>query len=71
MIGPDLYNMLLFRSFHGRRTRWDVQEPEYDKLNGAFGRMPIVIHLGDFLKKKRIDCDSISFIHDIKERERI
>ena len=34
MIGPDLYNLLLFRSFHARRTRWNVQECEYDKLNG-------------------------------------
>ena len=52
MIGPDLYNLLLFRSFHGRRTRWSVEESEYDKLQGAFGRMPIMIHLGDFLQKK-------------------
>ena len=44
MISPALYNMLLYRSFHGRRTHWDVQESEYDKLTGAFGRMPIVIH---------------------------
>ena len=49
MIGPELYNLLLFRSFHGRRSRWSVEECEYDKLQGAFGRMPIVIHLGDFL----------------------
>ena len=52
MIGPDLYNLLLYRSFHGRRKRWSVQECEYDKLSSAFGRMPIVIHLGDFLQKK-------------------
>ena len=54
MIGPDLYNLLLFRSFHGRRARWNVKESEYDKLQGAFGRMPLVIHLGDFLQKKPI-----------------
>ena len=68
MIGPDLYNLLLYRSFHGRRTRWSVHENEYDKLDSAFGRMPIVIHLGDFLQKKPIGC-SISLIEDLKERE--
>ena len=70
MIGPDLYNLLLYRSFHGRRIRWSVQESEYDKLGSAFGRMPIVIHLGDFLQKKPIGGSSISLIDDLKERER-
>ena len=70
MIGPDLYNLLLFRSFHGRRTKWNVKESEYDKSQGAFGRMPIVIYLGDFLQKKPIGGASISLIDDLKERER-
>ena len=70
MIGPDLYNLLLFRSFHGRRSRWNVPESEYDKLQGAFGRMPIVLHLGDFLQKKPIGGYSILLIDDLKERER-
>ena len=70
MIGPDLYNLLLFRSFHGRRQQWHVKESEYDKPQGAFGRMPIVIHLGDFLQKKPIGGASISLIDDLKERER-
>ena len=52
MIGPDYYNFLLYRGFHGRRAKWNVKEFEYDKLRGAFGRMPLVIHLGDFLQKK-------------------
>ena len=71
MIGPDLYNLLLYRSFHGRRTKWSIQESEYDKLGSAFGRMPIVIHLGDFLQKKPIGGRSISLIDDLKERERM
>ena len=51
MISPAYYNMLLYRSYHGREARWEVTaERLYDKLEGAFGRMPIVIHLGDFLK---------------------
>ena len=68
MIGPDLYNLLLYRSFHGRGNKWKVQESEYDKLSSAFGRMPIVIHLGDFLQKNPIGGHSISLIDDLKER---
>ena len=52
MVSPNLYNMLLYRSFYGRRERWAVSESEYDRLSGAFGRMPITIHLGDFLQLK-------------------
>ena len=52
MISPALYNMLLYRSYHGRKQHWDVDESQYDKLNGAFGRMPIVIHLGNLLQLK-------------------
>ena len=47
-----------------------VEEREYDKKEGAFGRMPIVIHLGDFLQKKPIGGNSISLIEDLRERER-
>ena len=68
MVGPDLYKLLLFRSFHGRRTHWNVKESEYDELHGAFGRMPIVLHLGDFLQKKPIGGASVSPIDDLKER---
>ena len=52
MISPHLYNMLLYRSFLGRAERYEVEEKDYDQLRGAFGRMPIVIHLGDFLQLK-------------------
>ena len=50
MISPSLLNMLLYRSFHARRDEWDVDEAEYDKPSGAFGRMPIALWLGDFCK---------------------
>ena len=70
MIGPGLYNLLLFRSFHGRRKQWNVVESDYDKLKRAFGRMPMVIHLGDFLQKKPIGGAFISLTDDVKERER-
>ena len=68
MIGPDIYNFLSYRSYHGRRDRWNVQECEYDKPKTAFGRMPIVIKLGDFLQKKPIG--SLSLIDDLVELER-
>ena len=51
MISVALYSMLLYRSYHGRETTWEVpHEHLYDKLPTAFGRMPIVLHLGDFLQ---------------------
>ena len=50
MVSPQLYNMLLYRSWHGRAAGPDARECDYDTLTGAFGRMPIVIHLGDFLQ---------------------
>ena len=52
MISPGLYNMVAYRSFLGRADRWEVEERVYDQLEGAFGRMPLVIHLGDFLQLK-------------------
>ena len=66
MISPSLYNMVAYRSFLGRADRWDVQEKDYDQLAGASGRMPIVIHLGDFLQLKPT-ASSASLISDFKE----
>ena len=68
MVAPPLYNMLLYRSFHGRREHWQVTEAEYDKVSGAFGRMPLVIHLGDFLQLKPTGS-SVSLITDPLELE--
>ena len=70
MISPELYNLLLYRSFHGRRKRWNIEEHEYDKLKSAFDRMPIVIHLGDFLQKRPIGGFSLSLIDDLEQLER-
>ena len=61
MMSPQLYNMVAYRAFLGRREAWEVDECDYDKQHAAFGRMPIVIHLGDFLQLKPIGC-SISLI---------
>ena len=65
MISPALYNMRLYRSFHGRAEQWELLEQEYDKLKGAFGRMPIVIHLGDFLQLKPTGS-SLSLLEDFE-----
>ena len=69
MVAPPLYNMLLYRSFHGRREHWYVQESEYDKLSGEFGGMPIIIHLGDFLQLKPTGS-SVSLVTDPQELEK-
>jgi hypothetical protein len=66
MISPQLYNMLLFRSFLGRAEQWGVEEQQYDEMSGAFGRMPIVIHLGDFLQLKPTGSGT-SLIADFEE----
>ena len=56
--------MLAYRAFMGRADRWEVSEAEYDQLCGAFGRMPIVIHLGDFLQLKPTGGSNLSLISD-------
>ena len=65
MISPNLYNMLAYRAFLGRADRWQVDEQDYDQLKGAFGRMPIVIHLGDFLQLKPT-ATNVSLIDDFR-----
>jgi len=51
MIPPSIYNMLLYRFYHGRKKRWQVtQERLYTQPKCAFGRMPLKLHVGDFLQ---------------------
>ena len=50
MIGVALYNMMDLRAAHGRSSAHDVSETTYSRKNHHFGRVPIVIHLGDFLQ---------------------
>ena len=52
MVSPNLYNMLLYRAFHARRAQSSLQEANYQKPSCAFGCVPIVIYLGDFLQLK-------------------
>ena len=50
MVAAAVYNMLDCRSMHGRSRTHDVSEATYKKANHHFGRVPIVIHLGDFIQ---------------------
>ena len=50
MVAAGWHNMLDVRSMHGRSQTHDVYEASYKKPNHHFGRIPIVIHLGDFLQ---------------------
>ena len=50
MVAAALYNALDVRSMHGRSKSHDVCETTYKRPQHHFGRIPIVIHLGDFLQ---------------------
>ena len=50
MIGAAVYNMMDYRSAPGRSSAHDVSESTYYRENHHFGRIPIVIHLGDFMQ---------------------
>ena len=50
MVSADVYNMLDFRAMLGRSKDFDVSESNYRMPHHHFGRVPIVIHLGDFLQ---------------------
>ena len=66
MVSPALFNMVAYRSFLGRADRCGAEEQTYDQLSGAFGNMPIVIQLGDFLQLKPTAAKA-SLISDFKE----
>ena len=46
-------NMLDLRAMYGRSKAYDVCEANYKQAHHAFGRVPIVIHLGDFFALQR------------------
>ena len=50
MVSALLYNMLDFRAMLGRRLVFGVDPNTYAKTGCAFGRVPIVLHLGDFFQ---------------------
>ena len=52
MVAASLYNMLDFRAMYGRSRTHNVHEQNYSRKGHAFGRIPIVIHLGGFFQLK-------------------
>ena len=67
MVAAAWYNMLDVRSMHGRSRTHDVCEASYKKPRHHFGRIPIVIHLGDFLQLT--PTANLSLIQDVNERD--
>ncbi len=66
MVAASLYNMLDWRAMLGRKLEHDVQETSYSHGGCAFGRIPIVVHLGDFLQLK--PTGQISSVDDVEAR---
>ena len=66
MVSAAAYNMLDFRSMCGRSRDFDVSEATYKKPHHQFGRIPIVIHLGDFLQLS--PTASIGLIQDVNAK---
>jgi hypothetical protein len=66
MVAALWYNMLDVRSMHGRSLSHDVYETTYKKPGHHFGRIPIVIHLGDFLQLS--PTANISLIEDVNAK---
>ena len=58
--------MLDVRSMHGRSKTHDVYETTYKRPGHHFGRIPIVIHLGDFLQLS--PTANISLVEDVNAK---
>ena len=67
MVSASLYNMLDYRSMCGRDIDFDVSGENYRLPDHHFGRVPIVIHLGDFLQLS--PTASLSLIQDPNEKK--
>ena len=70
MMGANVYNMLLWRSFQARSHDWEVDQERWRDRSCLFGRMPIVIHLGDFLHPKPGGHANMSLVTNMLELER-
>eukprot|EP00974_Lingulodinium_polyedra_P001231 117800-Lingulodinium_polyedra.AAC.1 len=66
MMAAAVYNMMDIRSAHGRSSAHDVSEATYHREHHHFGRVPIVVHLGDFLQLA--PTANIGLIADVNER---
>ncbi len=68
MVAASWYNMLDVRAMHGRSKTYDVSEATYKRAGNHFGRIPIVIHLGDFLQLS--PTGSLSLISDVNAKNK-
>lgn len=66
MVSAAAFNMLDIRSMHARSRNYDVSEATYRKPNHHFGRVPIVIFLGDFLQLS--PTANIGLIQDVNAK---
>ena len=67
MVSALLYNMLDFRSMLGRRSLFGVDQNTYTKTGCAFGRVPIILHLGDFFQLR--PTAQVSLLDDLNEQD--
>ena len=68
MVSALLYNMLDFRSMLGRRSMFGVDINNYTKTGCAFGRIPIILHLGDFFQLR--PTAQVSLLDDLHEQDK-
>jgi len=64
----EVINMVMYRSMWGRKEKWGVGPTNYGWKGHLFGRMPVVVLLGDFLQLK--PPKAISLIDDLHEKAR-
>ena len=67
MVAAMLYNMLDFRAMLGRRVTFKVDPQTYSKVGCAFGRVPIVVHLGDFYQLR--PTAQLSLLDDLDRKD--
>ena len=69
MLSANIYNMLMWRSFQGRRDEWEVDQSRWRERSCLFGRMPIVIHLGDFIHPDKSLVRNMSLVRNLRRVE--
>ena len=68
MVSALLYNMLDFRAMIGRGAMFKVTAHTYTRTGHAFGRVPIVLHLGDFFQLR--PTAQLSLLDDLDAKDK-
>ena len=68
MVPAEAVNMLMFRSAHGRREKFELNMDNYASLRTLCGRMPLLLLLGDFLQLK--PPRQLSLVDDLVQKAR-